>query len=421
MPSSTVTCPACGHSRQVPTEKLPKKAVTVNCPICKQPFLYTPPALAEAPTAKSRPPVTTPPVKASTVTPPVTKPYEPTVTNNRPANSGLGLVLALLLVLVCLVGGRLWLENKAQDIPFPYWLSTSEQGVALLYGDRYYVIDFDGTILRSQQLPKGTVPCQVSWHGDEIWVSDWENDCILQFGAAGLTTIPLKGPRIGAHLNVAVDNDSGNWFVSDSEGSRVAIYRPDGSYIDAFGQMGLLNGQMLFPKDIAFDDDGLLIVGNTRRGAVDAFSTDGRYVKTLAVPKGKPGYGFLTDFAISRDSLATIECDMLVNDCVVAAYDRRGNLLNTQPRPPANAAGDVAIWDGVLYVSDCLNRQLLAYDAQTLQPYGSFSAGISDIGMQFNKDFARYKALSKGALVLMLLCLVAMVWVYLRAKRRKES
>ncbi|MEI6828106.1 MAG: zinc-ribbon domain-containing protein [Desulfuromonadales bacterium] len=42
--SSTIkiTCPNCNFSRDVPSEKLPQKAVNVNCPQCKKPFVYEP-------------------------------------------------------------------------------------------------------------------------------------------------------------------------------------------------------------------------------------------------------------------------------------------------------------------------------------------------------------------------------------------
>ncbi len=42
MTTTIITCPACGLSKGVPTEKIPQKAVKVTCPKCKEVFDYDP-------------------------------------------------------------------------------------------------------------------------------------------------------------------------------------------------------------------------------------------------------------------------------------------------------------------------------------------------------------------------------------------
>lgn len=421
MPTSSISCPNCGYSKNIQAANLPQKPATVSCPSCKNRFLYTPPVIPGATSPETAIPEPVEPKQIHRQTPvrTSTKSHNQPTSNSNSANGGLAIMLLFVLILLGLAGGRIWLDARARAVPFPQWLATSEQGVAVLYGNEFFVVNFNGDIKWTQKLPAGAVPCQISWHDDEVWVSDWENDSILQFKGDQMTTIPLNGPAIGAHLNIAVDKTSGNFFISDSQGSRIATYNPDGDFINAFGQAGPFDGQLLSPKDIAFDDDGLLIIGNTLRPAVDAFRTDGTFVKTLTVPKGKPGYIFLTDFAIDQNNLVTIECNMLVSDCVVAAYDHDGRLLNTQPQPPAEAAGDVAIWDGTVYVSDCLNRRVLAYDAQTLESLGFLSIELNNIGINFNKEFSFYKLLSKLSLVLIAFCFIPILWVYIRSKKNK--
>lgn len=40
MTTTIMTCPACGLSKGVPTEKIPLKEVKVSCPRCKKVFAY---------------------------------------------------------------------------------------------------------------------------------------------------------------------------------------------------------------------------------------------------------------------------------------------------------------------------------------------------------------------------------------------
>ncbi|MFZ4707621.1 MAG: hypothetical protein ACOYMF_16595 [Bacteroidales bacterium] len=42
MPSTKIVCPNCNLSKDFPEDKLPQKAVTFNCPQCKQSFVYDP-------------------------------------------------------------------------------------------------------------------------------------------------------------------------------------------------------------------------------------------------------------------------------------------------------------------------------------------------------------------------------------------
>lgn len=419
MQITVITCPNCGYSKDVQTAKLPKKSAHVSCPSCKEKFRFTPAntvgtsgSVPKKPSLMGHQERRTSSPKGAAITNP-----RRSVSVPKSANTGLPIILVLFVIVVGLVGGRLWLDKKARSVPFPFWLTASEQGVAILYGEEFFVAKYDGTIQWSQKLPEGSVPCQILWQGEELWVSDWKYGRILRFNGNRMDTIILKGPAIEGHLNVAVDKLSNRLFIADSQASRIAIYNPDGSFAGEFGQKGHGRGELLFPKDIAFDNDGLLIVGSTRRPGVDAFQTDGTFVKTVSVPKAKPSYNFLTDFAIDQDNLVTIECDELASDCVVASYSRNGNLLNTQPQPPGDTAvGDVAIWKGVVYVSDCLNRRVMAYDAETLESLGPFSTEINLIGEKLNKEYSFYRQLFKLSLVLIVVCLISILWIYKRSK-----
>jgi hypothetical protein len=42
MEPTIITCPNCGFSKEVPTDKLPVSPVKINCPECKQDYVYNP-------------------------------------------------------------------------------------------------------------------------------------------------------------------------------------------------------------------------------------------------------------------------------------------------------------------------------------------------------------------------------------------
>jgi len=61
---TTLSCPHCGFSKDLPSGKLPDKATQVTCPSCRQPFTFTPQAAEPAqPTAAPPPSLAAPPLQ----------------------------------------------------------------------------------------------------------------------------------------------------------------------------------------------------------------------------------------------------------------------------------------------------------------------------------------------------------------------
>jgi len=235
----------------------------------------------------------------------------------------------------------------------------------MLYGNEFYVVDYNGHIQWSQKLPNNTDPCQISWQGEEIWVSDWKNDRILKFDKSNMTELALRGSKIGIHLNVAVSPSDHKLYVTDSQNHKIKIFNEDGEYLDKFGKRGFSDGEFFFPKDIVFDKDGQLIIGNTMRASVDVFKIDGTFVKTLMMHGGNPLQTIkdipveklkdtlkdnllpqlVSDFAIDDQSLVTMECNQLVTQCKIVSYNLDGKMNKAIPHNPGpETAGDIALW-----------------------------------------------------------------------------
>jgi hypothetical protein len=309
-------------------------------------------------------------------------------------------LVMLILVLVSLAGVRLWLEKEASAVPYPYWLAVSDNGIAIIYGDTIYLCDAEGTISKRITIPDHIVPCQLSWHNDKLIVADWKNDELHLFGSYGMTSIQLRGgPNINAHLNAILDEKNNAIYVTDSDGSRIHKYDSQGSYGESFGRFGFGQGSLSSPKDMRLLND-TLYVGNVMRSGVDAFSTDGKFIKSIVEPKGNILYNLITDFDIADDYVVTIECDVLFAHCLIASYNWEGKLLSKIPQAAGSGSvGDVAMKGDIVYVSDAANRRITKYDVATLEILGPVSLELNAIGESDNSKYEALKSYSRYSLI----------------------
>ncbi len=330
-------------------------------------------------------------------------------------------LVIMVLVIVALAGVRLWLEKEASAVPYPYWLAVSGSGIAVIYGDTIYVCDAEGAITGKIPIPDHILPCQLSWHNDKLLVSDWKNDELHLLSTDGITSIQLRGgPNINAHLNAIIDENNNAIYVSDSDGSRIYTYDSKGNYRQSFGGFGRSRGSLASPKDMRFLNDTLYI-GNVLRSGVDAFSSDGKFMKSIVEPKGNILYNLITDFDLTENYIVTIECDVLFAHCLIASYNWDGKLLSKEPQAAGSqSVGDIAMSGDIVYVSDTANRRITKYDVATLENLGPASSELNAIG---EVDNSKYRALKKyswyslGALFLCCVPVALLYWQYQKSRQ----
>ncbi len=331
-------------------------------------------------------------------------------------------IVILMLLIFSLAGIRFWLEHEAGAVPYPYWLAVSDDAIAVLYGDSIYVSDTNGTIVRTIHIPDYILPCQLSWHNNDLLVSDWRNHAVHLFSASGISSIPLQGgPQIDAHLNAVIDEHHNAIYVTDSGGNRIHTYDSEGRYMRSFGTCGFGRGALSSPKDLRFRDN-LLYVGNVMRSGVDVFSIDGTFIKSVAEPKGNRLDSLITDFDVAEDRIATIECNMLFEHCRIAVYDGTGIVLNTIPHPAGPVSvGDIALQKNIVYVSDTVNRKVTRYDVGTLDDLGPVSTDLNAIGTSYNSRYNALKNASRITVISLILCFVPLALLYRQYKRSRKA
>lgn len=330
-------------------------------------------------------------------------------------------LVMMVLVIMSLVGIRLWLEKEASAVPYPYWLAVSDNGIAVIYGDTIYVCDEEGTITRKIPIPDHILPCQLSWHNEKLVVSDWKNDELHMVSADGISSIQLRGgPNIKAHLNAIMDEINNTIYVSDSDGSRIHAYDGKGNYSKSFGSFGLSRGLLASPKDMRFLNDTLYI-GNVMRSGVDAFSSDGKFMRSIVEPKGNIFYNLITDFDLTENHVVTIECDVLFAHCLIASYNWDGKLLGKKPQQTGSeSVGDIAMSRDVVYVSDAANRRISKYDVATLEDLGPASSELNAIGEADNAKYMTLKKYSRYSLIALMVCCIPLALLYWQYRKSRQ-
>ena len=173
----------------------------------------------------------------------------------------------------------------------------------------------------------------------------------------------------GFPTGVTLD-DQGNIWIADTHGHRVRVLDPLGNELLIFGEYGTGDGQFLYPTDIAFQHDGLVLVseygGNDRISVFDhagnflyAFGQHGKGVGEFRRPQSiavhpETNLMYITDSANHR----------------IVVYDINGTLMSTFGSV-GNKSGEllypysiVVLHDGTLLVTEFGNNRLQQFNQQ---------------------------------------------------------
>lgn len=90
---------------------------------------------------------------------------------------------------------------------------------------------------------------------DTVWVVDGNNPRIQQWDNDGLLLATFDAEAVYGFWGIAID-DAGRVFVSDFEGGLISILDSDGAVIGEWGQIETGPGQLHYPDNLVFDDEG---------------------------------------------------------------------------------------------------------------------------------------------------------------------
>lgn len=393
-----VTCPKCGFSKDVAAELIPTKSAQATCPQCSHTFSLTPP----------RPP--------ARVQPPVNFAEQPLKQGEGRAKS---ILISFLLLVVLLVGIRLWADGKQRSVPFPNFITTSSHQVAVSWGEQVYLLDHGGTITGKLPLPPGTILTQLAYVGDELWLADHASKAIKRLRNSAWDTVVNGAGKFHGAYKFAADPVAGEIFVSDSSNHTIHQYKSDGTYLRSFGREGKGLGDLMFPNTILFDQSGNLIVTNTNCLRLDLFSRQGDFLKTIAHVRGIGLYRFPTLMTKVGDRFAFLHTIDL-RQAKVMLYGEEGQAIGELTTPTQiEESGDIAAISGDILVSDQKERKVYRFSADTRDYLGPFSTDLEALGIADAKMQRRYQLIADLALVIILVAAAPLLFFYLRFRRQE--
>ncbi|WP_337983497.1 cadherin-like beta sandwich domain-containing protein [Lysinibacillus sp. C5.1] len=120
-----------------------------------------------------------------------------------------------------------------------------------------------------------------------IYVLDSGSTCVRKFKADGTKLIGFCTGDPGKQLGgIAVDDASGNIYVSSRIEHIIYKLNSGGRLIKQWGSEGTGNGQFKYPRGIAIDDTGNVYVADSVNNRIQKFTADGTYIAQF----GQMGY-----------------------------------------------------------------------------------------------------------------------------------
>jgi 6-bladed beta-propeller len=421
MPTITITCPHCGFAKDTPKERVPASNVKVTCPQCRQGF-----PLSQGKSGTSVNP--SQPVTVRRIAPPaqpMPEPFRNPSIAELPMEQGGGwaksLLLLFILLIVILVGVRLWADGKKRSVPFPNFIATSDREVAINWGQVIYFLDHGGKVLRKQSLPQEIIPTQLKYVGDELWIGDYAGKTIKKLRNDRLETVVNGNGKFRGTFKFAADLQAGQIFVTDASNHKVHVFTADGKYLSSFGSEGKNAGQFKYPNTVVFDRDGNLLIVNTNAFRLDLFSRQGAFLKTVANVQAIGRYRFPTLLAQSGERLAFFNTIDL-RQARVIMYGGDGQYLGELVPPKTlEESGDIAAMADKILITDNSERKVYQFSADTLAYQGPFSAELDRLGDEATRLSSRYALLANGSLVALLVVCVPVFFLYLRVRRRETK
>lgn len=408
--SLKIVCPQCGYWKEISAAAAPSRCVKATCPKCRHIFDVDPVSMRQRVTGNSMP----------------SQPYPHAEENKISLERGLEgkankyLFVTFLLLIIVTVGIKLWADSRYEAIPYPNLLAASSKGIAVGCGKNVYVYSSAGELLHSYLLPAGVQPTQLFWDRGILCLADMKSKKVLELDSQETRERGFSGASISAQFKIAREPGSGSLFVSDSASHRILVFDDNGKFLRNFGVEGTDPGQLKFPNELAFDENGLLLIANTKRPALDMYSLDGKFEGTLITPAGDPIHRYPTDIALTTDRLLTLEADGFLHRAKVRVYDRKGVRIAEVDTGDAKVIGDIVVDGDRLLISDCVNRKVNVFSLQDLGSLGAFSSELANKCTEWQREATLFKKISNFALIHLLIFCAPVIIFYLRMKQ-KES
>ena len=168
--------------------------------------------------------------------------------------------------------------------PVAFVAISSSKELLVTAGGEILAFDKSGIKLYSITNKSLSFPFGIAVDGDNIYVTDLGNHCVVKFDKTGklLKSVGQKGSREGEFngpYGITVVGDQ--VFVCDSKNNRLQVFTSDLVFVRQFGSPGTGKGQFIRPTDITHDEEGNLYVTEYGNDRVQVFNTQGKFLNFL--------------------------------------------------------------------------------------------------------------------------------------------
>jgi len=157
----------------------------------------------------------------------------------------------------------------------------------------------------------------------------------------------------GSSANFSVSKD-GDWVILDPSGSRVLVFRSDGTYIREFGKKGQGPGEFQAPSEIAIGPDNHIWVFDAMTKFAALFDMQGNWIENRALPQSV--VAVITPWVLDSGALimTTVKLDeQFQQSYILGTMD--GDQENFQPilskpipKMDWNKMGEPGFWENFL-------------------------------------------------------------------------
>jgi YD repeat-containing protein len=241
-----------------------------------------------------------------------------------------------------------------------------------------------------------------------LWITDFSNNRVVEMTSGGtfieavgfgvtngeskfqICTSSCRAGIVGtgngqfSHpWGIAINQSSGNLYISDSSNSRVEELNSKGEFIRAFGSQGTGHGSFAQPAGMTIDSSGNLWVADYGLGLVEEFSETGVFANQIGgLGSGNGQMSAPTGVAISNGNLYVAE----KLNYRVQEFTTAGSYVN-QWGIKGSGTGEFEFLElsdihtepvsGDLYVTDCVKNQVRVFN-----PDGGFVARFGSTGKE---------------------------------------
>ena len=206
--------------------------------------------------------------------------------------------------------------------------------------------------------------------GQRVSLVTLDHQFLGQFGSFGRGDGQFVWPR-----SIALDDD-GNVYASDDFLNRVSVFDSEGAFLSCWGEAGDDKGRLNGPCGMAFDGEGNILVVDSLNNRVQRFTAEGKFLGKFG-QSGDADGEFNLPWGICLDDGGNVYVADWKNNRV-QKFDPDGNFLLKFEAAPTSGVGDlhgptgVAVdSEGDVYVTDWGNHRLQVY-----APDGRFIATL---------------------------------------------